>query len=106
LWASTGTKDPLASDVLYIKALAAPFTVNTMPENTLKALSVHSEIGTIMASDGGDCEEVLAQFAAEGIDVDALAAQLQDDGAKSFVKSWNGLMAVIASKGAALAREA
>ncbi len=106
LWASTGTKDPQASDVLYIKALAAPFTVNTMPEGTLKALAGHSELGTIMAADGGDCEEVLAQFAAAGIDVDALAARLQDDGAKSFVKSWNGLMAVIATKGAALARSA
>jgi transaldolase len=102
LWASTGTKDPQASDVLYIKALAAPFTVNTMPEGTLKALANHSDLGTIMAADGGDCEEVLAQFAAEGIDVDALAAQLQGDGAKSFVKSWNELMAVIASKGATL----
>lgn len=106
LWASTGTKDPQASDVLYVKALAAPFTVNTMPEGTLRALSGHSELGTIMAADGGDCEEVLAQFAAEGIDVDVLAAQLQDDGARSFVKSWNELMAVIASKGAALAARA
>jgi transaldolase len=106
LWASTGTKDPRASDVLYIKALAAPFTVNTMPEGTLKALSTHSELATIMAADGGDCEEVLDQFAAEGIEVDALAAQLQEDGAKSFVKSWNGLMAVISSKGAALAQSA
>jgi len=98
LWASTGTKDPQASDVLYIKALAAPFTVNTMPEATLKALAAHTEIGEIMAADGGNCEEVLAQFAKAGIDVDALAAQLQDDGAKSFVKSWNELMSVIALK--------
>jgi len=104
LWASTGTKDPLASDVLYIKTLAAPFTVNTMPEGTLKALGKHSRLGAIMAADGGDCEEVLAQFAAAGIDVDALAAQLQEQGAKSFVNSWNELMAVIASKGAALAQ--
>ena len=102
LWASTGTKDPKASDVLYIKALAAPFTVNTMPEGTLKALADHGELGTILAADGGDCEEVLGQFAEAGIDVDALAAQLQDDGAKSFVKSWNELMAVITSKSAAL----
>ena len=98
LWASTGTKDPHASDVLYIKALAAPFTVNTMPEATLKALATHTEIGEIMAADGGNCEEVLAQFAKAGIDVDALAAQLQDEGAKSFVKSWNELMSVIALK--------
>ena len=104
LWASTGTKDPLASDVLYIKALAAPFTVNTMPEGTLKTLAKHSKLGAIMAADGGDCEEVLAQFAAEGVDVDALGAQLQEQGAKSFVNSWNELMAVIASKGAALAK--
>ena len=104
LWASTGTKDPKASDVLYIKALAAPFTVNTMPEGTLKALADHGELGAILPADGGDCEEVLAQFAKAGIDVDALAAQLQDEGAKSFVKSWNELMAVIASKSAALAK--
>src|SRR5258708_2069906 len=98
LWASTGTKDPKASDILYIKALAAPLTVNTMPEGTLKALADHSELGTTLPVDGGDCEEVLAQFARAGIDVDALAAQLQDEGAKSFVKSWIELMAVIAAK--------
>ena len=102
LWASTGTKDPLASDVLYIKALAAPFTVNTMPEVTLKALAQHSDLGTIIPADGGDCEEVLTQFARAGIDVDALAVQLQDEGAKSFVKSWNELMKVINSKSIAL----
>jgi transaldolase len=102
LWASTGTKDPQASEILYIKALAAPFTVNTMPEGTLKALAQHSQLGTIMPADGGDCEEVLAQFAKAGIDIDALAAQLQDEGAKSFVKSWNELMAVIDCKSAAL----
>ncbi|MGH8654492.1 MAG: transaldolase family protein, partial [Gammaproteobacteria bacterium] len=102
LWASTGTKDPKASDVLYIKALAAPFTVNTLPEGTLNALADHGELGTILPADGGDCEEVLAQFAKAGIDVDALAAQLQDEGAKSFVTSWNELMAVITSKSAAL----
>jgi transaldolase len=104
LWASTGTKDPKASDVLYIKALAAPFTVNTMPEGTLKALADHGEIGPMLPADGGDCEDVLVQFAEAGIDLDALAAQLQDEGAKSFVKSWNELMAVIASKSAALAK--
>jgi transaldolase len=104
LWASTGTKDPAASDILYIKALAAPFTVNTMPEGTLKALAEHSDLGALLPADGGDCEEVLAQFAAAGIDVDALATQLQDEGAKSFDQSWNELMAVIASKSAALAK--
>jgi transaldolase len=84
---STGTKDPKVSDILYIKALASPFTVNTMPEETLKALADHVELGKIMAADGGDCEKVLAEFAKAGINVDALAAQLQDEGAKSFVKS-------------------
>ena len=98
LWASTGTKDPLASDVLYIKALAAPFTVNTMPETTLHALAEHDALGTIIPADGGDCEQVLAQFAKAGIDIDALAARLQDEGAKSFVNSWNELMEVVNSK--------
>jgi len=98
LWASTGTKDPKASDVLYISALAAPLTVNTMPEATLKALADHGQVGAILPEDGGDCEEVLAQFARAGIDAGALATQLQDEGAKSFVKSWNDLMAVIAAK--------
>jgi transaldolase len=106
LWASTGTKDPNASDILYVKALAAPFTVNTMPEATLKALAEHTELGTILPADGGDCEEVLAQFASAGVDIDALAAELQDEGAKSFVKSWNELMAVIASKSVALKKAA
>jgi transaldolase len=102
LWASTGTKDPAASEVLYIKSLAAPFTVNTMPEGTLQALAERGDITTLLRADGGDCESVLAQFAAAGIDVYALATRLQEDGAKSFVKSWNELMAVIASKAAAL----
>jgi transaldolase len=106
LWASTGTKDPRASDVLYIKALAAPFTVNTMPEGTLKALADHGELGELLPPDGGNCEEVLAQFASAGIDVDALAARLQVEGAKSFVNSWNGLMGVIASKSATLEKAA
>ena len=103
LWASTGTKDPSASDILYVKALAAPFTVNTMPEKTLSALATHTEIGSIIPADGGDCEEVLQKFGTAGIDADALAAQLQEEGAKSFVQSWNDLMKVIASKTAALA---
>jgi transaldolase len=102
LWASTGTKDPKAPDTLYVKSLAAPLTVNTMPDGTLKALADHGEAGTILSADGGDCEKVLAQFAKAGIDVDALAAQLQEEGAASFVKSWNELMDVIASKSAAL----
>jgi transaldolase len=106
LWASTGTKDPKASDILYIKALAAPFTVNTMPEETLKAFADHGDLGKIMAADGGGCEKVLAEFAKAGINVDSLAAQLQDEGAKSFVKSWNELLAVIATKSAALKQTA
>jgi transaldolase len=102
LWASTGTKDPSASDLLYIKALAAPFTVNTMPEGTLNALAEHGEIEGILPAHGGDCEEVLTRFATAGIDIDALAAQLQDEGARSFDKSWKELMGCIASKSAAL----
>jgi len=104
LWASTGTKNPRASDVLYIKALAAPFTVNTMPEGTLKALDDHGDLGGLLPADGGDAEEVLASFARAGIDIAALAAQLQDEGAKSFVTSWNDLMTVIAAKRAALTK--
>jgi transaldolase len=102
LWASTGTKDPEASDVLYIKSLAAPFTVNTMPEATLKALADHGELSAVLPADGGDCEETLAKFATAGIDIDVLASQLQDEGAVSFVTSWNELMACIASKSEAL----
>ena len=106
LWASTGTKDPEASDVLYIKALAAPFTVNTMPEQTLQALADHGDLGGILQADGGDAEEVLTEFAKAGVDIDTLAARLQDEGAASFVKSWNELMEVIASKSADLAKVA
>ena len=102
VFASTGTKDPKASDTLYIKALAAPFTVNTMPEATLKAFGEHGEVGAVLPADGGDGEKMLKQFARAGIDIDALAAQLQEDGAKSFVKSWDDLMSVIAVKSAAL----
>jgi len=104
LWASTGTKDPSASDTLYIKALAAPFTVNTMPEGTLKALADHGSVGEMLPADGGDCEEVLARFASAGVDAAALAGQLQDEGAKSFVGSWHELMGVIAAKSADLAK--
>jgi transaldolase len=104
LWASTGTKDPKASDVLYVKALAAPFTVNTMPEGTLKALADHGEVSEIMSADGGDYAIVLDEFATAGIDLWELAARLQDEGAKSFVDSWNELLGVIASKSATLAK--
>ena len=106
LWASTGTKDPKASDILYIKSLAAPFTVNTMPEATLKALATHTELGELLPTNGGNCEEVLAQFAKAGLDVDALASQLQSEGTDSFDKSWNDLMTVISSKSAALDKSA
>jgi len=104
LWASTGTKDPKASDVLYVKGLAAPFTVNTMPEGTLKVLADHGDVGATIPADGGDSEKELARFAEAKIDVDALAKQLQDEGAKSFVNSWTDLMGVIGSKSAALKR--
>jgi len=104
LWASTGTKDPQASDILYIRALAAPFTVNTMPEGTLKALADHGALGGMLPADGGDGEEVLATFANAGVNVDALAVQLQDEGAKSFVDSWRELMGVIAAKSSDLAK--
>jgi transaldolase len=92
----------MASDVLYVKTLAAPLTVNTMPEGTLKAFADHGEVDTVLPDDGGDSDEVIGEFAKAGISVDELAGQLQDEGAKSFVSSWNELMAGIASKRAAL----
>jgi transaldolase len=98
LWASTGTKDPDASDVLYVKALQAPFTINTMPEETLLDFADHGELGELLAADGGDAEATLGQFAQAGLDVGALAAQLQKEGADAFVKSWNELMDCIAAK--------
>jgi len=98
LFASTGTKDPKSSDIHYVKALAAPFTVNTMPENTLKAFGDHGEVSGVLRADGCDAETVLGQFTTAGIDIPALAARLQDDGAKAFVKSWDELMAVIDMK--------
>ena len=102
LWASTGTTDPTASDVLYIKSLAAPFTVNTIPEPTLNALADHGELSGLLPANGGNCEEVLAQFARAGVNLQALAVQLQRDGVTSSVESWHSLMAAIASKSAAL----
>jgi len=102
LLASTGTKDPKASDILYIQALAAPNTVNTMPEATLKAFADHGEITGVMPPDGGNCEQVLQQFTKAGIDIDALGQQLQVEGAAAFVKSWNELLGVIESKSAVL----
>jgi transaldolase len=102
LWASTGTKDPKAPADLYVKALAAPFTVNTMPEKTLKAWADDGELGAGLPVAGGESEAVLAQFAQAGCDIPALAARLQDEGAVSFVKSWHNLMSMIATKTAAL----
>ena len=102
LWASTGTKDPEASDILYVHALASPFTVNTMPEATLKALADHGEIGEILPVRARSFDEVLAKFAKAGTDTDALAVQLQEEGANSFVKSWDELLARIAEKSAQL----
>jgi transaldolase len=98
LWASTGTKDPQASDILYIKALAAPDTINTMPEETLLAFADHGKVNDVLPVDGGDAEEILARFAKVGVDNAALAAQLQREGTQSFDKSWNELMDTIVSK--------
>jgi transaldolase len=102
LFASTGTKDPEASDVLYVHALAAPFTIDTMPEATLAAFAAHGEVGPPLPRDGGDCEAVLARFTDAGIDLDALAARLQEEGAAAFAKSWNELLAVLEKKSAVL----
>lgn len=99
LWASTGTKDPQASEVLYVQALAKPFTVNTMPEATLNALFIHEEFGEALPV---DTDELLAEFADAGIDTEAVAAQLLTEGVESFAKSWNDLLACIASKGKTL----
>jgi transaldolase len=102
LWASTGTKDPAASDVLYIQTLAAPFTVNTIPDKTLLAFADHGSIGELMPADGGDAEEMIAKFARAGVDCDKLATDLQREAAESFVKDWNELLASIASKSAGI----
>lgn len=103
LWASTGTKDPDAPETLYVEALAAPDTIDTMPEKTLLAFAEHGALSDSMAVDGGDAEEVLARFARAGVDIEALAATLQKEGAQSFVKSWQQLLQCIADKSAALA---
>lgn len=102
LWASTGTKDPAASDVLYIKALAAPFTINTIPDATLLAFADHGELGESLPVDGGDAEKVIANYAQAGIDHDQLAADLQREGTESFVKSWDELLDSIESKNVTL----
>lgn len=102
LWASTGTKDPNASDVLYVESLAAPHSVNTMPEKTLLALADHGDLGTMLPHDGGDAEKVLDEITRAGVDLDRLAADLQRDGAAAFVKSWDALLACIEQKSAML----
>jgi len=102
LWASTGTKDPKASDVLYIKALAAPDTINTIPEKTLLAFADHGALGGVLPEDSGDAESVIAAFAKAGIDDEQLAADLQREGAESFVVSWKDLLNRIGAKSAAL----
>jgi transaldolase len=104
LFASTGTKDPKASDVLYVEGLVGPLTINTMPENTLKAFADHGRVGDAIEAGGGDSEAVLAQFGKAGVDLGALAAKLQEDGAAAFVKSWDDLMASIGAKAGALKR--
>ncbi len=103
LWASTGTKDPEASDTLYIEGFASPFTINTMPEPTLKAFAEHGEVGEPVPADGGSAEEVLAEFARAGVDIDALAARLQDEGKESFAKSWDEMLKTIESQAGARA---
>jgi transaldolase len=103
LWASTGTKDPSASDTLYISALAAPDTIDTMPEKTLHAFADHGQLHGVLANDGGDADAVLAQIAKAGVDIDALALKLQQDGAAAFVKSWHQLLQRITDKASVLA---
>jgi transaldolase len=102
LFASTGTKDPSAPDTAYVEALAASDTINTMPESTLLAFADHGKVGRMLPRDGGDSEQVIGEFVAAGVDVDALAEQLQREGAESFSKSWKSLMACIADKSEAL----
>lgn len=102
LWASTGTKDPRASDLLYVKSLAAPHSVNTMPEKTLLALADHGVLGPMLPHDGGDAEDVLDGFSRSGVDLDRLAADLQRQGAAAFDKSWDELLACVEKKSAML----
>jgi len=98
LWASTGTKDPAASDTLYVEALAYPDTINTLPEKTLLAFADHGQPGVTMAADGVAAKAVLNRFKMAGIDIDALARQLQEEGARAFVKSWQHLLQGIEEK--------
>jgi transaldolase len=102
LWASTGTKDPSAPDTLYVTALVAPDTINTIPEKTLQAFADHGQLAGVMPVDGGDADAMLAKIGKAGVDVDALALKLQKDGAEAFVKSWQQLLQRIADKASAL----
>ncbi|MGH7497506.1 MAG: transaldolase family protein, partial [Gemmatimonadales bacterium] len=102
LWASTGTKDPQASDVFYVEALAAPDTINTMPEATLLAFADHGKLRSQLTANGGGAESVIPEFGRAGVDVTALAADLQQAGAEAFVKSWKGMLESIANKSEAL----
>ena len=104
LWASTGTKDPAAPDTLYVQALAAAETIDTIPEKTLLAFADHGKVGASLPADGGDAQAVLEQFKREGVDGEALAAQLQREGVQAFAKSWRGLMARILEKSSQAAR--
>jgi transaldolase len=103
LWASTKTKDPAASDTLYVHGLAAPYTVNTMPDDTLEAFYNHGDVGDPLPADGGDVDALLGRFAQAGVDTAEVAAKLQLDGAASFVTAWNELMDRIAAQTAAVA---
>ena len=103
LWASTSTKDPDSPDTMYVDGLRAPHTINTMPESTLRAFADHGQVGEPIAADGGDAEATLAQFESAGIDVDALAATLQSEGARNFVKSWDDLLSRIDNQVAVVA---
>jgi transaldolase len=98
LWASTGTKDSAAADTLYVNAFAAPDTINTIPEKTLLAFADHGKLEGVMAVDGGDADATIAKIANAGVDVDGLAAKLQEEGAQAFVKSWQQLLQRIADK--------
>jgi transaldolase len=106
LWASTGSKDPAASDTLYVEALTAPDTINTIPEQTLHAFADHGVVGAVMPADGGDADAVLARISSAGVDIEALAAKLQRDGAAAFVTSWQELLKRIAAKASALGADA
>ena len=103
LWASTGTKDPSARDTLYVEALAAPDTVDTIPDKTLKAFADHGKVEAVLPVDGGDAEKLIAEYRKLGIDDAALALRLQQEGAESFQKSWDSLLAGIKGKSAQLA---